>query len=95
MGLPFTGKQPFSEDAFRLLQGATFGKAGILGNEDIADVIRMIREEHLLIQHFECDEVSIAATQILQKRQGIPAKSEKRGGKGTIRSRRMKCLQGS
>src|SRR5688572_16065554 len=87
------GQQPFPQDAFRFLECAAFGERCDPGDEDIPDVVRMNRNEHLAVQHSEGDEVPVTQMQILQKPKGIPAKSDECSREGTIGSRRPTNLQ--
>ena len=75
MRLPFTSKQAGPKDALCLLEGAALNEMRILCHQYIADIVRMIREVHLTVQHFERDEVSIAR-EVLQKSERILTKSQ-------------------
>src|SRR4029453_16051248 len=75
MSLRFAGEQAFTQNALGLFQSTAFREVGVLRHQHIADVIRMIRKKHLPIEDPEGDEISVAGCQVLEEREGIPAKS--------------------
>ena len=90
MCFTFAGEQSIAEDALRLLQRASLDEIRILGHEHIADVVRMLRKEHLPVQNLESGEVSVAGCQVLQESKGILAKSKERNIDWAARPRRAK-----
>jgi NADPH-dependent glutamate synthase beta subunit-like oxidoreductase len=62
-----TGQQAFTQDALCFLQRAALCEIRILCDQHIPDVIRMIREEHLLVQDLESDEIPMSAGKVLQE----------------------------
>jgi len=78
VSLSFAGQQAFTEDALCLLESTALGEVGILCHQYVANVVRMTRKEHLPVEDFETDEVSMAVFEILKKSQGTLAKSQER-----------------
>ena len=68
MKIALTGEKSLTEQPLRALQRATFDEVRIVSYENIANVIRMVGQEHMLAAHVERRQVSIFFRKLLKKR---------------------------
>jgi hypothetical protein len=65
----FAGQQTLSQQTFGALQGEALMKAGVIGDQNVLDVIRMIQEKSLLRTEPKIGKVAKLRREILKKRQ--------------------------
>src|SRR4029453_15862061 len=63
-----------AEDALGALQAASFHEALVVSDEDVADVLRIVDEEHLLAAHPVRDDAPIGAREVFEEGDRIAAR---------------------